>query len=218
MTSQEGAVYAKHPTPKCHPVEMFVWHHPRRAGQAARSCSREPGSRARGAGQAAAAPKDWAEGGRGRNGPGRPLRPLRGSSRAARARGGEGKWGPSGGAPTGKARAGPDLITWRRLRRPPGISFFLFLEPPLPSRPTAGPSRARFRAPRGGGLFRLAETLTFRPRPPAPCPHCCRTHPSPRGRPWGWEPMGPRAATPQTAVAAAACPPCPAPAGSPKGS
>lgn len=148
---------------------------------------------------------------RGSGGPGWPLRPLRGSSRAASAGGGEGKWGPSGGAPAGKARAGPDLITWRRLRRPPGISFFLFLEPPLPSRPTAGPSRAP-----GGGLLRLAETLTFRLRPPAPCPHCCRTRPSPRVRPWGREPTGPRAATPR--VAAAAGSPCPAPAGSPRGS
>lgn len=75
MTSQEGAVYAKHPTPKCHSVEMFVWHHPRRAGQAARSCSREPGSRARGAGQAAAAPKDGAGGGGGAEWP-RPAAPA----------------------------------------------------------------------------------------------------------------------------------------------
>lgn len=90
VRSREGTGYAQHPTPKCHSVEMFVWHHPRRAGQAARCCSR-------GAEHTARARQPQFPGG----GPGRP---LRGSSRAARAGGGEGKWGPSGGAPAGKRR------------------------------------------------------------------------------------------------------------------
>lgn len=84
----------------------------------------------------------------GRGVAGWPLRPLGCSTRR---RGREVR--AERGAQAGKARAGPGLITWRRLRRPPGISFFLLLEPPLPSLPTAGPSRAR--APRGT-------------RPPAP--------------------------------------------------
>lgn len=84
VRSQEGTGYAQHPTPKCHSVEMFVWHHPRRAGQAARCCSRGPGSGARGAKPAAAVPGEGERGAR--VAPPAPPRLLPGGQRRGRGR------------------------------------------------------------------------------------------------------------------------------------
>lgn len=50
---------------------------------------------------------------------------------------GDSRWPRRGSGSRRGARAGPGLITWRSRRRPPGIAFFLFREPPLPCRAAA---------------------------------------------------------------------------------
>lgn len=107
-------------------------HQPRRIGRAARRCSGGPGHGARGTRQEAAAP---ALGG----GPDPPLRLLPGSLCRGREREEDAEARGADGECAGGAGSNHMAQTAQAARH---LLFFLFLEPPLPFRPTAGPSRA----------------------------------------------------------------------------
>jgi hypothetical protein len=166
----------------------FAWHHPRRAGALSTRRGRTAASARQGLQQARPSRRSPVTPGR--------LAPAT-----------EGKWEQARGA----GGAGPN-----HMAQPSQAAWHRFLS--LPRTSVAKPHRHR-PPPRARPLPSASPTqLTCRPRPPSPCPRCCRTRRSPPGCPWG---PGLRVATPLAAAAAAAAavaayPPSPAPVGSPR--
>lgn len=131
-TSQGGRGFAQRPTPKCHSLETFVWHHHQGLG-GRQALQPGPGTE-----QAARAGQPQLQGGGGGGGPGRPSRLPAGGPRRERGREvwaelrGAGGAGPNHMAQTAQA-ARHLFLSLSRTSAP--------LPPPRRPLPSRGPTR-----------------------------------------------------------------------------